>query len=223
MGCHQVMLNQSTAFMQMRRYQDPDWKEQRPPSLIGEGARVNPYWLEQFLRNPAMSETTTDRNGVRTYLRARMPTFYFSNGEIRKLVRFFEALSSQAQPYIPTRMEPMTENEKSLARALFTSEAAPCLKCHATGDATHDRTATAPNFLTARERLKPGWTRRWMLDPAMLMPGTAMPSGLFAQQNGRAVFSGPVPPAVGAYPGDHADLLVRYMFNFTPDELSRLR
>ena len=50
-----------------------------------------------------------------------------------------------------------------MARQLFTSEGAPCLKCHMTGDAKHDARATAPNFTVAKERLKPGWTKRWML------------------------------------------------------------
>jgi cytochrome c551/c552 len=83
MGCHQLMLGQDTVFMKLKRYEDPDWKEQRPPSLIGEGARVNPVWLKAFLENPALSDSSKDRNGVRTYLKARMPTFYFSDGELR--------------------------------------------------------------------------------------------------------------------------------------------
>ncbi|HXG32211.1 MAG TPA: hypothetical protein VNJ11_02515 [Bryobacteraceae bacterium] len=223
MGCHQLMVGQKTVFDTLPRYQEPDWKEQKPPSLIGEGARVNPEWLMKFLANPAMSTTDTNRNGVRPYLRARMPTFYFSDGEIQKLVRFFEALSSQAQPYIPPRLETLTDRERLMARQLFTSEGAPCLSCHATGDPAHDRRATAPNFLLAKERLKPGWTLRWILDPAMMMPGTAMPSGLFTREGNRWVFAGPLPASFQGYEKDHADLLVRYMFQFTPDELSRLR
>ena len=77
-----------------------------------------------------------------------------------------------------------------MARQLFTSEGAPCLKCHMDGDAKHDVHATAPNFTVARERLKPGWTRRWMLNPAMMSPGTAMPSGLFRQEDNRWVLAG---------------------------------
>jgi len=223
MGCHQLLLGQSTVFMQMKRYEDPDWKDQRPPSLLGEGARVSPEWLKAFLLNPAMSGSETNRNGVRSYLRARMPTFYFSDGELRKLVRFFEALSSQAQPYIPSKIEPLTDQERSMARALFSSEGAPCLKCHATGDATHDKTATAPNFILARERLKPGWTKRWLLDPAMIMPGTAMPSGLFNRDGERWVFGGPLPAGFENYKKDHAELIVRYMFSFTSEELGRVR
>jgi hypothetical protein len=223
MGCHQVHVGQSTVFMQLPRYQDPDWKDQRPPTLIGEGARVDPNWLMKFLKNPALDEKDTDRDGVRRYLRVRMPTFYFSDGEIRKLVRFFNALSSQITPYIAQPLDPLTDQERTMARNLFSSEGAPCLKCHMTGDPKHDARATAPNFTIARERLKPGWTRRWILDPAMMAPGTAMPSGLFRQEGDRFVFAGPTPASFQGYPKDHADLLVRYMFQFTPEELSKLR
>ena len=170
MGCHHVHVGQTTVFDTLPRYQDPDWKDQKPPTLIGEGARVNPEWLMRFLNNPALSDTDTNRDGVRQYLHARMPTFSFSDGEIRKLVRFFEALSSQAEPFIAQQLEPLTDQERGMARPLFTSEGAPCLKCHMTGDPKHDAHATAPNFTVAKERLKPGWTKRWMLDPAMMSP-----------------------------------------------------
>jgi len=223
MGCHRVHVAQTTVLDTIPRYQDPDWKDQKPPTLIGEGARVRPDWLMRFLGNPALSENDTNRDGVRQYLKARMPTFSFSDGELRKLVRFFEALSSQAQPFIAEQVEPLTEQERGMARALFSSEGAPCLKCHMTGDPKHDAKATAPNFTVAKERLKPGWTRRWILDPALISPGTAMPSGLFMKQDTRFVFAGPTPASFAGYNKDHAELLVRYMFSFTPEELGRLR
>jgi len=223
MGCHPMHPGQTTTISGIKRYEDPDWKDQRPPSLIGEGARVDPAWLMSFLNDPSRSETNKDKNGVREYIKIRMPTFHFSDGELKKLVRFFEAMSSQAQPYIPQKLEPLTEQERLMARQLFSSEGAPCLKCHATGDPRRDATATAPNFTLAKERLKPGWTKRWMLDPAMIAPGTAMPSGLFTRSGDHWVFAGPTPPSFNNYQKDHADLLVRYMFQFTPDELNRLR
>jgi hypothetical protein len=105
-----------------------------------------------------------------------------------------------------------------MARSLFSSAAAPCLKCHATGDPNHDKTATAPNFLLAKERLKPGWTERWMIDPQSISPGTSMPSGLFRKQGEQWVFSGPTPPSLQNYDKDHTKLLVRYMFQLTPEE-----
>ncbi|HWO00695.1 MAG TPA: cytochrome c [Blastocatellia bacterium] len=165
-----------------------------------------------------------DRNGVRRYLKARMPTFNFSPNELQALVNFFMGASAQQQPYIAERLDPLATEEQSLARALFTSNAAPCLKCHMTGDPGHDAKATAPNFLLAPDRLKPAWTRRWLLDPSLISPGTSMPSGLFKRDTAhdRWVFSGPTPPAFQTYDKDHVDLLVRYMFQITPDEQKRL-
>ena len=222
MGCHQFMVGQSSQLMTLARYQTPEWKDQLPPKLMGEGARANPDWMLKFLNNPAMDAKDTDRNGVRPYLKVRMPTFFFSPIEIRKLVRFFQALSGQPMPYIPPKLDPLSDQEIAMARALFTSKAAPCLKCHATGDPTHDKFATAPNFLLARDRLKPGWARRWMLDPSMISPGTAMPSGLFKPVADHYVFAGPTPDIFKGYDGDQPELLVRYLFEITPEEQRRL-
>ena len=224
-GCHVVDIGQRSIVMDLPRYQSPDWKEQLPPRITSEGARVSPEWLVHFLKNPAMNATMsgdTDRNGVRPYLKIRMPTFYLSDNEIRKLVRYFEAVSYQPQPYIQAKLEPLSTNEQAMARALFTSKEAPCLKCHATGNAAHDKTATAPNFLLAKERLKPGWTGRWLLDPARISPGTSMPSGLFKLAGDHYIFNGTTPPVMSGYPRDHAQLLVRYMLQLTPDEQRRL-
>ena len=163
-----------------------------------------------------------DRNGVRPYLQFRMPTFNFSPNELQVLVRFFMAMSGQQDPYIKEPMKPMTETEKATARQMFTS-GTPCLKCHITGDPAHDAKAIAPNFLLASERLKPDWTFRWLLDPAQISPGTAMPTGLFRKDGERWVVNLPNPPAsASAYQDDHARLLVRYMFLMSPDEQRQL-
>ena len=163
-----------------------------------------------------------DRNGVRPYLKVRMPTFSFSPNELQTLVRFFMALSGQQEPYIKQPLQPLTAQEKLVARQMFTS-GTPCLKCHITGDPSHDAQAIAPNFLLAGERLKPDWTFRWLLDPAQISPGTAMPSGLFRKEGERWVINLPNPPAsANEYKHDHADLLVRYMLLLTPDEQRQL-
>ena len=288
MGCHSIQVGQASVLMGLPRYQNPDWKEQLPPKLTSEGARVDPNWLLKFLHDPSLSQakpeqggaaaggnqpngnatgnqasqsaqakpsaspsstqpnapsdnaglsgqlTTADiaalqfhaqpgadHNGVRLYLKARMPTFNFSPNELQTLVRFFMAVSSQQDPYIPEQLDPLTEQEKTLARALFTSEGAPCLKCHIT-DNNNIAGKSAPNFLLASERLKPKWTYRWLLDPQQISPGTSMPSGLFRKEGDRMVFNGPTPEAFNNYHRDHAELLVRYMFLLTPDEQRRL-
>ena len=216
MACHQIIPGQRTILMTLPQYQDA--QEQLPPKLLTEGARVDPEWLRKFLSNPSLSTTDTDRNGVRPYLKVRMPTFSFSDNELRKLVRFFEALSQQPLPYIPEQVPTLTAKETDMARSLFSSTAAPCLKCHATGDPSHDKIATAPNFLLAKERLKPDWVERWITDPQAVSPGTSMPSGLFRQQNNQWVFAGPTPPTFNGYDGDHRKLLTDYIFQLTPEE-----
>ncbi len=256
MGCHNVLVGQDSILMGLPMYQSADGKEQLPPRLTSEGARVNPDWLLRFLKDPSQAtpaertalaqavsghspQTGADdwseslglhaqpgvnRNGVRRYLKARMPTFNFSPNELQALVNFFMGASSQAQPYIPERLDPLAADEQGMARALFSSNAAPCLKCHMTGDPAHDARATAPNFLLAPDRLKPAWTRRWLLDPQLISPGTSMPSELFKrdQAHDRWVFNGPTPPAFQTYEKDHVDLLVRYMFQISQDEQKRL-
>lgn len=220
-GCHQVAVGQKTVLMGLPQYQG-DNAISLPPVLTSEGARVNPEWLKNFLANPSLSKTDTDRNGVRQYLKVRMPTFFLSDDEIRQLVLFFGALSSQQQPFIPEKLPPLTDTEKAIARGIFTSPAAPCLKCHMTGNVAHDKNSTAPNFLLAGQRLRSPWTERWITEPATIIPGTAMPSGLFTRQGDRWIFNGPLPAAAKNYTGDEANLLVRYMFELTPQEQAAL-
>ncbi len=220
MGCHQLIPGQKTSLMGMARYQDA--QEQLPPKLLTEGARVDPEWLLRFLKNPALNDKDNNRNGVRSYLQVRMPTFSFSENELGKLVRFFQALSRQPFPYIPEEVPVLTTKETEMARSLFSSAAAPCLKCHATGDPAHDRFATAPNFLQARGRLKPDWVERWIIDPQAISPGTSMPSGLFKRENGHWVFSGPTPASFRGYDKDHTKLLVDYILQLTPEEQRRV-
>ena len=254
MGCHNVLVGQDSVLMGLETYQSPEGKEQLPPRLTSEGARVDPSWLLRFLKDPSLSSSspaeqagklmqhlsggatngTSDaslvsqpglnRNGVRGYLKVRMPTFSFSPNELQALVNFFMGASDQQMPYIPERLEALTPEEQGMARAIFTSQAAPCLKCHMTGDPAHDVRATAPNFLLARERLKPEWTKRWVVDPQLISPGTSMPSGLFNSDpaHDRYVVNGVNLPAFQTYDKDHVSLLVRYMFQITPDEQRRL-
>ncbi|MFQ5928610.1 MAG: c-type cytochrome [Acidobacteriota bacterium] len=222
-ACHQFTPSQKTVLEELPQYQSPEGREQLPPSLVGQGARVDPNWLARFLKNPALSQQNVNRNGVRPYLQARMPTFNLSDEEVHQLVRFFSALSKQPLVYTPRRLEPLSAQELTMARDLFTHRAAPCLRCHATGDPVTDRTATAPNFLLVPERLKSDWTQRWIVHPEIIRPGTNMPSGLFRREGERWVFALADVPSLRRYQKDHAELMVRYMFQYSPEEQRRLK
>ncbi len=220
-ACHQFTPKQETVLETLDQYQG-DQAEKLPPSLVGQGARTNPEWLKGFLKNPALSAAAVHRNGVRPYLDVRMPTFHLSDGEVGVLVRFFAALSKQPIPYLPRRLDPLSGNEIRLARELFTSNAAPCLRCHATGDPRTDADKTAPDFTLVGARLKPDWTERWIVHPEIIRPGTTMPSGLFRRDGDRWVFALANLPSFRDYTRDHAELVVRYMFEYTPEEQRRL-
>jgi len=221
MGCHQIAVGQSSVLETLPMYQGAN-SVNLPPVLTFEGARVQPEWLKGFLANPALSTTDTNQDGVRSYLQVRMPTFFFTDDQIRTLVNFFDAMSSQPLQYVKPEIKPLTPTETAIARAIFTSPAAPCLKCHMTGVASHDKTASAPNLLLTKERLRPAWTLQWITTPADMAPGTAMPSGLFRKGNGVWLFNGPLPAIAKNYKGDMAELLVRYLFAMTPQEQQRI-
>ena len=216
---------------------DPNWllRFLKDPSLSSGAAPEQAAKITQHLMGgggapaggaePSLGKQPgLNRNGVRSYLKVRMPTFNFSPNEVQALVNFFMGSSDQKMPYLPERLDTLTSDEQVMARAIFTSKAAPCLKCHMTGDPGHDAKASAPNFLLARERLKPEWTKRWVVDPQLISPGTSMPSGLFNRDEtrDRFVVNGVVLPAFKTYEKDHVSLLVRYMFQITSDEQKRL-
>ncbi len=217
-GCHQVTPGELPEIQDMVIYQQNT--EKAPPSLVGEGFRANPEWLAGFLANPALSDTNPHKNGVRPYLDIRMPTFYLSDIEVAKLVRFFNAMATQPSPYIQPSVQPLSDQELTMARDAFL--AADCLKCHATSDdpASFTEDIIAPSFAFTRERLKPDWIKRWLLDPAQLMPGTQMPTGLFIYKpdEERWVTQDKPPASMANYKGDHVELFVRYMWQFTEQE-----
>ncbi len=219
-GCHEIVPGMKPEILDLVMY-DGERKEQAPPSLVGQGARTDPGWLADFLRNPALSDTEIHGNGVRAYLGVRMPTFTFSEGEIGKLVRFFNALANQPIPYPKTHLERLEGKELEMARVAF--HVSDCMKCHAGGDPmTFTELTTAPSFSLIPQRLKPLWVERWLLDPARLMPGTKMPTGLFQRKDDRWVILGEIPDTVKEYQGDHVQLFVRYLMQFDDTEIQEL-
>ena len=139
MGCHQFIPGQKTILMGLPQYQDI--QEQLPPKLLTEGARVDPEWLRKFLSNPALNTSDTNRNGVRPYLKVRMPTFSFrimncaswcaSSGAVAAAVAVYSRGSAGAH-----------DQGNGYGEDFVLKRAAPCLKCHATGDPQHDKIAT---------------------------------------------------------------------------------
>jgi mono/diheme cytochrome c family protein len=146
------------------------------PTQLQQGQRTQPAWLFNFLKTPPTGE-------VRPWLKARMPTFGFGDGEANVLVRYF-ALSGNAQfPYQTPHVQP-TPEQMGIGKKLF--EGLTCAKCHIVdGKALgkplaeipeEDLGQLAPNLSLAHSRLQRDWlVSKWLPDPLAQQPGTRMP------------------------------------------------
>src|SRR5204863_5961715 len=117
----------------LRFLHDPSLSEQKPATAEASATpqaspSASPAAAGNGSQNKYQLQPGADRNGVRPYLKVRMPTFNFSPNELQTLVRFFMAMSGQQEPYIRQQLAPLTEQEKSVARQIFTG-GSPCLKC----------------------------------------------------------------------------------------------
>jgi hypothetical protein len=223
-GCHQIVPGERPRVQQLPQFDkmqngDPGLA---PPNLVAVGARVNPEWLARFLRYPAMSTVNLHRNGVRPYLKMRMPTFSMSEREIQTLVRFFSSQAKQPAPYIRPQFQPLTDTERQIARE---SVKLGCVKCHASGDdVVFAPTVIAPNLAFADARLKPAWIERWVVKPSEIFPGTNMPDGLFTYNaTEKRWVALQKTPGMDGYAGDQRELVVRYLLELNPEEAKLLK
>lgn len=140
-----------------------------PPDLTGEGAKVQPEWLFNFLGDPTP---------VRPWLEVRMPTYSLSEKERNTILRYFNYLDDQKFPFeIPVTVDRNSEEFK-VAEKMFSPTVMNCKSCHVVaGKAPEGKTAAewAPDLGMAKQRLKADWVLKWLTDPQELNPGTKMP------------------------------------------------
>lgn len=154
-----------------------------PPPLVGQGRKVQPSWLHDFLLNPY---------AIRPAVVLRMPRFNMSPEEATKLVNYFAAIDNADYPYDSS--ERQQENHLSSLDAAYRQKAGGagsrfgdamkivtdnnyCVKCHLVGDFAPkgaDR-AKAPNLAVVYNRLRPDYVRDWIANPKTLLPYTSMP------------------------------------------------
>ncbi len=166
-----------------------------PPVLLGEGRKVNPEWLYEFLLDP---------HPIRPAVELQMPKFNMSPADATKLVRYFAARDGILSPFeLEQRQRPeyvRAENReylKALEEAgrlagvpqdeLHTARFDDamqivvngnyCIKCHAVADFDPSKRARekAPNLAIAGDRLRPEYLRKWIARPTSILPYTAMP------------------------------------------------
>jgi len=135
---------------------------QYPPPLDNGkyhvGERIKGSWLFSFLMNPTP---------VRTWVKVKMPTFNFSEDEVRDLTAYFEALAPQEINY---EAGVHIEKDKDLVQTgVKIVNYMDCGKCHDDG-------AKGIDFSIASARLRQDWIPKWLKNTRELIPWTKMPS-----------------------------------------------
>jgi mono/diheme cytochrome c family protein len=140
-----------------------------PPTLNGQGAKVQPGWFYGFLKNPIP---------LRPWLQVRMPTFHFSDEEAYAVVNYFTAQARLAVPYVYVDRSTILPELIAAGEALMSEEYFACFSCHQQGDKKPEGPPDgwAPDLALSKQRLNPEWIVEWIRDPQKLMPGTRMPS-----------------------------------------------
>ena len=165
-GCRQCHIVQGRGG-QVRDQYNEDNQSFAPPVLTGEGAKVQPAWLFAFLKGPYP---------LRPWLNIRMPTFHFPDQDATEVVHYFAAASNKSFPYLTAEADQPTGQRLKDTEELF--KALQCTNCHVVGALRpgQDPGSAAPNFLMAKDRLRPDWIPLWLKNPQALLDGTRMPS-----------------------------------------------
>ncbi len=139
-----------------------------PPPLDGEGMKVQSDWLVGYLNKVTP---------LRPWLKVRMPSYSFAEGEARALVAYFRARAGVGRE----ESEPVVGSERPVDLAVGNKllEAFQCATCHPADESElasmPDHSNLAPAFSLARIRLRYDRLDDWLLDPQGMIPGTRMP------------------------------------------------
>ncbi|MGE0607807.1 MAG: hypothetical protein AB7O62_12005 [Pirellulales bacterium] len=144
-----------------------------PPPLEGEGRKVQPDWLYNFLLDP---------HPIRPAVVLRMPHFPMSADDASKLVDYFAASDDANFPYEfdrRSRESYLQSNELEQPGRLNDGAVIAtnvCVKCHLVGNYSPPGSdaAKAPDLAKVHQRLRPEFTLHWVGNPARLLPYTAM-------------------------------------------------
>jgi cytochrome c551/c552 len=147
-----------------------------PPSLVGEGKKVQSAWLHKFLLNP---------HPIRPPAVLRMPRFHWSASEAADMVNYFAAVDGADYPYVyDARLDQSAVAAKEAAHPGHLDDALRivtntnyCVKCHLIGSYTPPGSvkALAPQLERVHERLRPDYVHDWIANPKRFLPYTGMP------------------------------------------------
>jgi len=161
-----------------------------PPRLLGEGEKVQPQWIFQYLSMPVP---------MRPWLKMRMPNFSFPYQDVESLIEHFSTVATSREnarvPYVllPQRADiPQLEIDMGEYRVL----ADKCMQCHPISldeELPEDINIEdlSINLMLSKTRLRPEWIRNFLRDPDKYAgAGTKMPY-VFYTPSGDAKVSAP--------------------------------
>ncbi len=168
-GCHSIEGRGGAIGEHLER------KTLAPPTLTGEGARVQPSWLRSFLQHPVT---------LRPWLEIRMPDYELSESEASVLARYFAAAAD-----VEATDEPLpAASEESVRRGLRRFAHFKCVQCHrtergATPPVGADAADLAIDLSLAKKRLRPSWMRRFLARPKEIAgTATRMPAVFYTSE-----------------------------------------
>ena len=159
-----------------------------PPSLYGEGAKVQSDWLFSYLKSPIT---------IRPNLQVRMPSFDLNDNDWNAIIAAFKDMEDNNLSYESIHM--VNENSEKYRQGFELAsdygyydleqdiwvdsfnEGSRCYVCHFEGNIPpgkdfniSDPLVWAPNLALSKERLRPEWIKEWLRNPQHYMAYTKM-------------------------------------------------
>ena len=162
-GCHQTELN----FPPIRQYTASDlWATLAPPSLRGEGNKIQFSWLFNFLKNVELIRPSLYmRQQIEAKEGIRMPSFPLTDEEATELAAYFATISNHESKELHAKLDNVVKYVATQKKA--TTQPLPPPAAVWPGD---DWVENETN-LTAREYLK-----QWALDRKLMLESDFDPS-----------------------------------------------
>jgi cytochrome c551/c552 len=164
-GCHQVEMNTPPV---QQHYERTEIATKAPPSLRGEGNKIQHAWRFNFLKNV---------HPIRPLPVIHMPSFPLTDEETTAIASYFNAVSVRESQKLVALLDPVTkyiEAQEEAASAATTQPTTRPANAIWPGDDWYEQ----PSFAPAAERLRQWALARDQISPVQLNPALNKPEEL---------------------------------------------
>ena len=156
---------------------DQDPVAQGVPALTWVGSKLQPSWIDRFVRG--------EEKSPRPWLVARMPAFRRHGSALAQGLVREHGYGPQDEPPVAADAKLAAAGERLVAQGTGFG----CVQCHALGDqpAVQVFEREGIELLTARRRLRHEYYTRWLADPPRLDPDSRMPK--YGDDKGKTAFT----------------------------------